>query len=491
MRNQDRFRGCLIGGAAGDALGYAVEFRQEGYIFSHYGEQGITEYELTDGKALISDDTQMTLFTATGLLVGTTRGKMRGIMGEYFGYIYASYTDWLKTQEKHFPLQDRSPASWLVNVPELFDSRAPGTTCMAALRSGKCGDIEEPINHSKGCGGVMRVAPIGLYFNDREMDVQKIARIGADAAAITHGHPLGWLPAAMLVQIIHEVSQNDESILVAVQHALETLEEMWPEYGHRKRIAELIQKAIDLATEDMDDLDAIHELGEGWVGEEALAIAQLLFQANITTLKMGHFGEALFSSSDHQRQKVLAGIQQQNRLRCSFGIQLLNKDDQMDNHTYSFSGISDVYDNFMLDMAGAAEIPATKLFGRSPQGLNANGVSDLKNYAEMISGLQERMLRPALEKLLPVMAYSCWGFCPDDMDIVFTPIIAPTPEERADLVDKLSSGVIAAFQAGLITRSEAVEELKARGAEFSVWNKLTQNNDTNLVSEVILPEQSS
>ena len=144
----------------------------------------------------------------------------------------------------------------------------------------------------------------------------------------------------------------------------------------------------------------------------------------------------------------------------------------MENHTYSFSGISDVYDNFMLDMAGAAEIPATKLFGRSPQGLNENGVSDLKNYAEMISGLQERMLRPAMEKLLPVMAYSCRGFCPDDMDIVFTPIIAPTPEECADLVDKLSANVIAAFQAGLISRGEAVEELKARGAEFSVWNKL-------------------
>ena len=106
----------------------------------------------------------------------------------------------------------------------------------------------------------------------------------------------------------------------------------------------------------------------------------------------------------------------------------------------------------MLDMAGAAEIPATKLFGRSPQGLNASGVSDLKNYAETISGLQERMLRPALEKLLPVMAYSCWGFCPDDLDLVFEPIIALSPEERADLVDKLSANVIAAFQAGLISR---------------------------------------
>ena len=90
----------------------------------------------------------------------------------------------------------------------------------------------------------------------------------------------------------------------------------------------------------------------------------------------------------------------------------------------------------------------------------------------MISGLQERMLRPALEKLLPVMAVSCWGFCPDDLDIVFEPIISPTPAERADLVDRLSSSVISAFQAGLITRKEALEELKSRGAELGVWAKI-------------------
>ncbi len=204
-------------------------------------------------------------------------------------------------------------------------------------------------------------------------------------------------------------------------------------------------------------------------------IAQLLFQANVTTLKMGKFGEAMVTGNDDQRRKVLAMLQEENRFRTSFGYQMMSQDDQLETHPYSFSGVSDVYENFMLDMAGAAEIPATKLFGRSPQGLNANGVSDLKNYAEMISGLQERMLRPALEKLLPVMAYSCWGFCPDDLDIVFEPIIAPTPEERADLVDKLSSGVITAFQSGLINREEAIAELKARGEEFAVWTKLNED----------------
>ena len=217
-------------------------------------------------------------------------------------------------------------------------------------------------------------------------------------------------------------------------------------------------------------------------------IAQLMFQANVTTLKMGKLGEALGYANDWQRQRVLEAMMDENRLRSSYGMQVISKEDEVETHSYTFSGISDVYEMFMLDMAGAAEIPATKLFGRSPQGLNANGISDLKNYAEMISGLQERMLRPALEKLLPVMAISAWGYCPDDLDIVFEPIIVPSPEERADLIDKLSANVIEAYKAGLISRKDAIEELKARGAEFSVWGKLCEPTVSEAFTELASSE---
>ena len=125
-----------------------------------------------------------------------------------------------------------------------------------------------------------------------------------------------------------------------------------------------------------------------------------------------------------------------------------------------------------MDMAGAAEIPATKLFGRSPQGMNATGESDLRNYYDMIASLQERQLRPALEKLLPVMAVSCWGYVPEDLEFVFEPVMTTSPAERAELVQKLSSDVIEAFRAGLLTREEALAELKSRGEELGVYTKI-------------------
>ena len=201
-------------------------------------------------------------------------------------------------------------------------------------------------------------------------------------------------------------------------------------------------------------------------------IAQLVFQANLTTLKISSFGEILAIGTDTQKKRVLEAIAQENRMRTSYGIQVLSKDDAMETHSYSFGGLSDVYELFMMDMAGAAEIPATKLFGRSPQGMNSTGEADLRNYYEMIAQLQERMLRPALEKLLPVMAISCWGYAPEDMEIVFQPVMTTSAMDRAELAGKLSESVISAFQAGLITREEAVKELANRGVGLGVWTKI-------------------
>lgn len=277
MRNLDKFKGCLLGGAAGDALGYAVEFLDEESIFRKYGQDGIAAYDLTDGKALISDDTQMTLFTANGLLLGTTRGRTRGIMGSYPSYISCSYKEWYRTQTEKYPLKcdDGYHYTWLSYLPELFSRRAPGETCLSAIASGCCGTIEEPINSSKGCGGVMRVAPIGLYFIDnKRYEPEEVMRIGAEAAALTHGHELGYIPAAAFVHIIECLARDGEqSVLEAVKDSLKWVRVLFPNANHLKEFEMIMERAMELAFSDVNELDAIHAIGEGWVAEETLAIA--------------------------------------------------------------------------------------------------------------------------------------------------------------------------------------------------------------------------
>ena len=286
--NLDKILGSLAGGAVGDALGYAVEFWGEEQIFGKYGERGITEYELDSftGKALISDDTQMTLFTANGLLVGDTRGAMRGIQGWPRHYVAQAYQDWLYTQECPFDkqkIQDRrgnySCRSWLADVPELYSSRAPGNTCLSALSAQKNGKdfvndyVKEPQNQSKGCGGIMRVAPVALNYKHMEMGTLDME--GAQIAAITHGHSLGYMPAAIVTHIINCIVFGEEkkTLKNIVIEARDKVAEIFREDRHLKELTDIIDLAIELSGNEADDLDNIHRLGEGWVAEETLGIA--------------------------------------------------------------------------------------------------------------------------------------------------------------------------------------------------------------------------
>ena len=270
MRDLNKFKGCLIGGAVGDALGYAVEFMSAFAISKKYGKNGITEYELRDGIAEISDDTQMTLFTAMGLLVGAMQGTAEDHAERC---IANSYRAWFLTQTEKYPLPEELHCSWLVNLPEMFSRRAPGNSCMSALAQGGNGSLENPINNSKGCGGIMRVAPIGLYFSDKGHEPEEIDMIGAKAAALTHGHELGYIPAAMLVHIILRISEYGDSILEAVKDAMRVMPIVFPKAKYVNGLLALIKEAIALSKENIDDFDAIIQLGEGWVAEETLAIA--------------------------------------------------------------------------------------------------------------------------------------------------------------------------------------------------------------------------
>jgi len=320
MKDKDKYRGCLIGGAVGDALGYAVEFVEDSHIFQQYGERGITEYSLVNGVAQISDDTQMTLFTANGLLLGTTRGMTRGIMGTYPSYIALCYKDWLKTQTADEFGFEKPEYSWLNNVPEMNHSRAPGRTCISYLMHDNLGSTTDPRNDSKGCGGVMRVAPIGLYFEGKRYTPDQIDMIGAEAAALTHGHELGYIPAAMLVHIIHILSHSENAtVLDAVNDAKESIVRLFPKAEHLREMVDLTNKAIQLATEDdIDELDAIRELGQGWVAEETLAIAIYC------SLKYANdFEKAMIASVNHSGDSDSTGAVTGNILGAYLGLKAI------------------------------------------------------------------------------------------------------------------------------------------------------------------------
>jgi len=257
-RDPDHFRGCLLGGAIGDALGYPVEFMSRQQINDSYGPPGIN---ILPQPALISDDTQMTMFTAEGLLRATVRINERGGCHPP-SVVHQSYLRWLYTQgeENQALAHTFSKDGWLLQHKELHHRRAPGMTCLSALQAPRMGTMETPLNKSKGCGGVMRVAPVGLIDDDP-------FRRAGQIAAITHGHPTGYLAAGVLAALISELMAGME-LGEAVQSAVRQLKT----YAHHQETLRCIELALELLDNDGDLESDIRCIGQGWVAEEALAI---------------------------------------------------------------------------------------------------------------------------------------------------------------------------------------------------------------------------
>ena len=305
-------------------MGYPVEFIYSfGDIQKRYGERGITRLDtrqhwLEDaeqsGKAVVSDDTQMTLFTANGLL----NAKKQGISLKYG--ICRAYIEWYLTQ-----IGKKSPKykdCWLSDVPELNHRRAPGNTCMSSLE-----DIyrrKDPMNNSKGCGGVMRIAPIPLYaaVHDR-MSIEDADLLAGEAAEITHQHPLGYISAALMSHVIYRLALDTEptqdGMKRYIKEGIDMIRKHYKAYHNDvERMAELAERAIFLLDNGKTDLENIGHLGEGWTGEETLAIA--LF----CTLKhFDNYEEAMIAAVNHGGDSDSTGAVTGNILGAAVGYEAI------------------------------------------------------------------------------------------------------------------------------------------------------------------------
>ena len=331
---KNRIRGALIGGAAGDALGYSIEFSNEPTIFAKYGKDGITgyDYPIQSRKALISGDTQMTLFTACGLIDWLSGEHTDDPVRE----IFTAYQEWLMTQEMScresagylHEFGERYSVKALLEHPLMFARRAPGTTCLTAISERNIYEQKQyfndvsltmPINRSKGCGGVMRVAPVGVLNNS----ILTVDNLAADAAKLTHSHSLGYMPAAVLAHIINRIlypQPEIDTLKAIVIDARNTAVTLFNGDEHLSELTGIIDRAVALSENGMNDLDNIHSLGNGWVAEETLAIAlycSLKYQAD--------FSKGIIAAVNHQGDSDSTGSVTGNILGAWVGYESIDK----------------------------------------------------------------------------------------------------------------------------------------------------------------------
>ena len=311
---QDRFAGCLLGGAVGDALGAPVEFMKLAQIRASSARPGCAAMCLAPtGVGRITDDTQMTLFTAEGLIRSGVRSRFRADASPRAMVAYA-YLRWLRTQGERTRAgleADAGGDGWLFGHRELHQRRAPGLTCLSALRAML--SVDEPaLNNSKGCGGVMRVAPVGLFAWRLGWTPELAFETGTQVAGITHGHPTGELAGGALAVMILALADG-ANLAQAVYAAKQCL---LPRPGHEETLA-AIERADRLARSGTRYDLAIARLGEGWVAEEALAIA--LYCA----LVAGSFSEGVLMAVNHDGDSDSTGSITGNLLGTLLGVQAI------------------------------------------------------------------------------------------------------------------------------------------------------------------------
>lgn len=205
----------------------------------------------------------------------------------------------------------------------------------------------------------------------------------------------------------------------------------------------------------------------------AANIAALTFKANITVQEVDGLDQLLGMGSADAQRRFWNSIQSQSILESNFGRQLVNKGDKFDTRQYTFTGLADVYNNIMMDVAGAARMPVTKLFGRSPAGLNSTGEGDLQNYYDYIEQRQAADLAPVLDKLLPVMAVSTWGSIPDDIDYRFNPVRSANISDMAEIARYKVQSIVEAFNAGGIDQATMMKELRALSEDTGMFTNVT------------------
>ena len=292
MNRLERIKGCLLGGAVGDALGASVEFLEWPAIEAKYGPQGIVDFTPVRGvTGAITGDTQMMLFTAEGLLRAFVRGSSGGVC-HVPSVIHHSLLRWLMTQD--YPSATSVNANgWLITEPALWSRRAPGTTCLSALKaSSHLGENAE--NNSKGCGALMRVAPCAFFANAFEY--------AAQSARLTHGHPSGYLAAGLLADILQRLIDHQTSLENAVTSSLAR----HAQKAGMEQTRSMLERVLFFFYEGYRPTpQRIAEFGGGWLAEEALAIG-LWCALSADTLEEGIIN-AVNHNGDSNSTGLIAG----------------------------------------------------------------------------------------------------------------------------------------------------------------------------------------
>lgn len=298
------YRGCLLGLAVGDAMGYTVDTKTWPQIQEDYGPNGLLGYDLCNGYADVTSHTQLAAFTCNGLLLGMTRGQVLGRMAPFVKYAEVGQKEWAIGQRRYD--QPHRNYCWVFRVPELRRRHCTDTRMLDTLNRVPLGTLEQPRNKYDGAGAIAAAVSVGLFADPKRMEQEEIDRLGAETIAITHGSPLAFLPGAVITHLISRLLRDRKTPLEEViEEALTALQDQFGhEYVQVKEICALVRRAMQLGNGgNLNYVEALESL-KCDTGAEVLAGA-----VYVSLVCRENFDEAMIAAVNHSgRSCAVASI---------------------------------------------------------------------------------------------------------------------------------------------------------------------------------------
>ena len=244
---QSNYRGCLLGMAVGDAMGYAVDNKSWQEIREDYGPNGLLGYDLVNGYADVTSYTQLAAFACNGLLLGLTRGQMLGKMAPFVKYVEVASREWADSQRSW-----GRPAGnwcWLPRHSEICHRNCMDTRMLDTLRREPLGTLEAPVNSYNGPAALTTAIGVGLFYHRDRLDRQELDRLGAEAIALTHGSPTAFLSGAVLTHIISLLLQYPKADLkkIILVSAAAIRDQFGHQYSQAFDLANMLRHAVTFA----------------------------------------------------------------------------------------------------------------------------------------------------------------------------------------------------------------------------------------------------
>lgn len=296
--NASAYRGCFLGLAVGDAMGFTVDSMTWEEICENYGPNGLLGYDLRNDSAAVSSYTQTAAYVANGLLLAITRGKP----GMYLRYISEAMRQWAKRQ--HFPRDPEKNLFWVSQIPQLRTRQCRDARMLDAMRFDTLGTPEKPINSAATPGAILTGAVIGLFFDHKRLDPAQIGSLTAQAVALTHGDPEAFLSAAVLAYVIAGLlHQPEHSLKEQFLLSIETVDRQFRDrFPQAAPLAARLKLAIGLAdnrkVEPREGMDQLHCSSAG----------ECLAGAMYACLVSGcDFDEAMITAVNHSGRSSAVG----------------------------------------------------------------------------------------------------------------------------------------------------------------------------------------